>query len=554
MSKINGLLVLMLVLIMPGYAICNENREASDNSWHVISADSLKHLQTAFPLESKIGNKSILESLSIEKDRVKLCLLPENRCVFLVHPDTETDSAFKLGFGAEKLKADEKQAIVKAITKIPKTIWKTVKRENQSLFGLDRGYANAIWYLLQNTAKGYARRLIESLEKYEKDKVGIKLFKVIVLSLDDETDEARKIVSQLKKNGHNSPLVLLTDGMVDAFEDEIDEGAQKINDSLSDLPKGSLNRCNTANLLPFLMAKNGRQIQAISVWKAIEKKMPDCSLVIVSHAKQLLDWGKNDQALELINNSLKNDPKDIDKLVAKASILRRLKNIPEALKIVSQVNDIKPNDHEIISLHSTMASTMTHLDTYLNKMLERVKKSNKDLFAKHAAAVMSYYHGDFERSLKLTNEVIKEMPENSRARIYNSMSKYQLGDWEGALKGIQKLEEMGTDDPDLYYCYAMIWSGKDTNKARIYLEQYLAHPVSPDSVPEKQQRAWKEWKSLKDGVPPKAWQPGEEYPTKVENRIEEEEGRQCPAKRIVIALLLIALGFFAAGYIIGRKK
>jgi|GEM_PF-6606576 len=553
MRNVIGYLVLSLLVVFNCASLyaADETKEAA--TWYVISADSVVHLQRALPIGKKLGEKAVIDSVSIEKDRIKICLKPANKCVYLVRPTKDTGKSLAIEAGTSKLPPAQLADLKQAIDTVPLSIWKKVKMENKALFGLDSGWANAIWYLLQHDAVGYGRKLIESLEEYEQDMVGLKLFKVVILALDNDVPGARKILKQLVDSGNTSSLIQLTDGMLDAFDNKVDVGVKKINSSLNGFPKSSFDRCNTANLLPELMAKNGMEKKSIAVWTALEKEMPDCHLVLVAHATQLLDWGKNDDALQLIETSLKNDRKNIGKLVAKSRILRRLKRIPEALEVLSLVNDIQPNDHNMISMHSTMASTMMHLDDYLAKMLARVAKNDDDLFAKHAAAVMSYYHGDFEVSKKLSKEVMKLMPKNSRARIYNSMSKYQLGDWDAALKGIQKLEEIGTDDPDLYYCYAMIWSGKDTNQARIYLEQYLARPTGPDSIPEKQQRAWKEWEGLKKGIPPKAWQPGEEYPTKMVSKSSKDGDNQSPLNMILIFLLFVGLGF-GAGFLLGRKK
>ena len=565
--KFFGALLLALFLA-PSLVAASGDAAAPETGadWYVISPEGFRILERFFPVGLTFGPGRRIESMNVERDRVRLCVIrieekePLERCALLFHPLQAMAGDVRAGVLAihtdrESRGADEWRGLAKIAKKVPDTLWTRVRKEESGPVGSNAGWVAAVRHLLNRDEGGYALRLLESVERFEGRTRLVELFTALVLGQKGDYEEARVILERLNKDRADDPLISLARGRLLMLKGEAEGGAAAMAEALANLAEGSRSRCDPPLNVARLLARRERRDAAVAAWKAVEARFPDCKTVRISLGEQLLAWGRTGEALALWDRWLKISPKAPEVLMGRVTVLRRLKRLKEAMAELDRINTIKPNDESVITLHSTIASSLQDLEDYRQRMLERAGKDPDDLFAAHAAGVMSYYYGDYTTAKAVMDRLKTRMPKNARVHIYAAMSRYQLGDWEGARKGIEKLAEIGTKDPDLYYCMAMIWSTKDIERAREALEVYLAVPHHPDAVPEKQIRAWRQWQELGEGKVPADWLPGHGH--EANNRgIDAGGGRTESVAGSMGAWIAFALGaafVLLAGFLIGYR-
>jgi tetratricopeptide (TPR) repeat protein len=517
-----GLLLSMPVLAQTP---APESEGGESASWFVISKAGADKLSSLLPLDKSLEDGWRIESVSIEKDRVRLCLDlkadpkdSRRQCGFLYHPAQGFPGSETLSDNASLLLADIPDpapawaSIRKALNALPAEFWQAAKRETSGPIGSNSSWAQTLWYLLAQDETKLATRVLESIEAQDLHERTRQLFAALVAGQEGRRDDAMQILDKLADSGDASdPHIKLVRGRVAMLTGDIENGAKWISEAQANLPPASPNRCAPAGAIPKLLADRGRREEAVAAWNATLSAFSDCKDILIAFSDQLLDWGMTDLAMQTVEQRLTITPDDTDVLFQKVAVLRRQKKVIEAIDLLRRINEMKPNQEPVISLHSTLASSLQEAEAYRAEMLKRAETNPDDLFAVHAAGVMSYYAGQYDIAKRLMDSLKDRLPHNARVFIYAAMSRYQTNDWEGAKAGLDKLLEIGTKDPDLYYCYAMLYSTRDTTLSRQNLEEYLAVPHHPDAVPAKQQRAWHEWELLGKGIVPPEWMPGAEH-------------------------------------------
>lgn len=570
MSRLSCVLIGLIVCVaLFGQARAEGNKpvETDTSVWHVISASGAQRLSDALPLERDLEGGWRIATVNIEKDRVRICLeepstdgAPRRQCGVLFHPEQAFPGAEPVGSVASLLvKAQDGPSpawatIREAVLTLASGLWQQVRRENPDPIGSNHGFSRALWHLLAENETQLAARLLESLTLQDVPARTSTLFEALILGQQGERAKADELLARLPEwEEMQDPHVTLVRGRVAMLNEEAEAGAGLFAQALANLPLNSESRCVPPNDVPRLLARMGRQAQALAAWEALLAHFPDCKGIWTGFSAQLLDWGLTDQALALIDRALVLMPEDTDFLFQKVAIFRRQKKTLEAIALLDRINTLNPNQEAVINLHSTLASSLPSAEEYRAVLLARAQADPGDLFAVHSAGVMSHYAGDYATSVRLMDQAKEALPNNSRAHIYAAMSRYQLGQWEEAKAGLDLLSRLNASDPDLHYCYAMVWSTRDTEIARRHLEQYLAVPHLPDAIPAKQDRAWREWEMLAAGQAPPDWLPGAQV-SAAKRRGQRGSGDE--TNQMVLALTA-AVGLLAGGLLgvgIGRRR
>ncbi len=264
-----------------------------------------------------------------------------------------------------------------------------------------------------------------------------------------------------------------------------------------------------------------RPLSLLSTWRRMEKRddhgvallldaartYAACEAFDRELAKLLIEANRGEALIELGRLRLEHKPDDIDWLSRQATGYRLLKQHDKALEQYEKIQKISPNRDDILSAYSTVCASHPDPDAVDRRLAQRLKNDPNDLMAMHAQAVCHYYRGEFEEVLPLTDRLEKALPDNSRVWVYGGMSRYELGDSDGARERIERLPKLTNMDKDYYYCAAILAQRQDLERAKTMVRQYIDAPHTPLDRAEKIDFARDALRRLEEGRIVEEWLP-----------------------------------------------
>jgi tetratricopeptide (TPR) repeat protein len=250
----------------------------------------------------------------------------------------------------------------------------------------------------------------------------------------------------------------------------------------------------------------GKQERAAELRMALVKSAPQCTMAWSSLGRYMLDQGKAKEFLDLVNVALVNYPEEPELITQQARALRRQLRLKDSMVSYEKLYALT-HDESVISLYSSIASQNPGDDPTYNEIVKKSEEDPDNLLYRHAWGVLAHYRHDYPTSVRIMDELRPKLPTNARMFIYGAMSRYQLGDWDGALSWLRDLEKIGTADPDLWYCLSVLYHKRDKELSLKYLDKYLAIPPDPDEYQPKRQRAINFRGLVENGERVEDWEP-----------------------------------------------
>ncbi len=523
-----------------------------DDSVPVISKNGEQVLSGIFSEAAKKKKKLTVTRLNIERTRIRICVREAsapsnlNPACWLLYPGKlafPTDERVgNVAVHALRPGCDTfRERLLPFWKAIPADVWTFSAPESATMLAGGRKWADVAWTLLNEDRPGDVRKLLDEMAEGEETSLVWRLLEAARLGQEGDRKKALARLSELESDGLGGPEIGALRGRLDLLEGHVKEGLSLMAASLENFPESSVMRCRPFEDGIRLLMLRGKRTELLDIWNEGRTIFAGCHDAFIEMAERFLEWGMNAESEEILDYLVKENESNIDVLREKVKVLRRKKKDREALALLRDINRRFPNREDMIQLHSTIASSLKDAEAYRREMLAAAEADPEDLFAAHAAGVMSYYLGDYDRCRRLLEPLKKRLPGNTRVHIYTAMSHYHQGRWEEALQGLRYLESIQAKDPDLYYCLAILFSSKDIPRALGYLEQYLAVPHQPDEAPEKKNRAWREWEQLKQGIMPAEWKPGMEHIRDLEQAEDIDDGCRSlsdPASGLLAWILL----------------
>jgi tetratricopeptide (TPR) repeat protein len=279
---------------------------------------------------------------------------------------------------------------------------------------------------------------------------------------------------QADNNPHaESPLVLLaTFYATSNRRADMEATLKRIIDNSKDFPTGRL----TVGAFFVRMRDYGRAQQEFD--EGIKADPKNKTLYQKATVETLVLQGKDKEASELINEVLKQDPKDSEAISMRSALLLK-SGSPDQIK--QAVGDLQG----LVSRNPGNASSHFQLGQALlaNKQiepakiqLEEAKKLEPGLTGPRVLLARTYAQkGDFARSLAESEEVLMMQPGNYAARLLHSTALIALGKKEQARNEILALLKQSPNLPDAQYQLAWIsFQDKDFKEAENLFSQMRA--------------------------------------------------------------------------------
>ena len=499
-------------------------RPVSAQVW-VLPESSPPALQNIIGEKLPLRGSERLETITTDKESATVCfsgVSEETWCVRLVHPGLAIEGDFEAGaFAIQAAAGFTVSRHLAAVTELAERLkknesgrwWIKVSREDTADNDLEKFQAGIKQLLDENNTEA-AGKQIELLEEKHPQAEETKWLRIRYKTQTGDLKGARKAISSISGDGGKSSRYALETARLLVFSGKIKAGVDAFAKLKQDRNKNGAGEntqdaCNMIGQMAKALYSGNKKEEALALRRETVLRFPDCSETWLDLSTQILENDDASGLLALIEPFMEKSPDNPDLLYAQAIALRRLKHRRKALKVFRKLYDLTKNE-DIIPIYSTIAARSIGDEDLFREISDLARNYPKNPLFTHAIGVMSYYRGDYHTAIHIMNAVKKKLPNDARVHIYGAMSRYELGDWEGAKKWLDELQKIGRSDPDLHYCLAVLHHRKDREKALSQLDLYLSTPASPDEDPKKRARAIEYRDDLVNGRDIPDWIPSSE--------------------------------------------
>ncbi len=231
-------------------------------------------------------------------------------------------------------------------------------------------------------------------------------------------------------------------------------------------------------------------------------------------SETMMDTGRSVELLEWLDKSLKKQPENTQRLRQKAMALWRLKRFEESMEAWRALYDLSP-DPKVLENHTSLIERLDDKKTLQDQMVARMKTHPDDKLARHTLAVLHCHFGRYQTCEEEVDTLLLDSPDDTVLFLYAAISRYELGDWEGAKETLDNLHVKRNKNilnRELYYYQAMIYHREDLEKSLHYLDILFGRPIGTEEPLAQYAKALEIRKRLLKGETIWEWLPDEEYP------------------------------------------
>ena len=216
-----------------------------------------------------------------------------------------------------------------------------------------------------------------------------------------------------------------------------------------------------------------------------------------------LDHDQNTKALALLDDWLKANPDDLDRLKVKGNLLTWLKRHDDAIALFQSALS-KSNSQEKSNLNSLIAAAYTEKGDYelaLKNIDDAIDRTGKQGF-KFQKAVIYQRMNNHDDAISLLSELLENGAYNREVLAHRATSYMATNQHDNAREDYEKLREFHPDAIGIYLNLAEIAEAKSQSaEALKNYELYLKY-ADPESAPaEDLQRVQTRVKQLQGGTP-----------------------------------------------------
>ncbi len=516
-SKCSALSILFLALLFPAIWPKAVRAEENENHWVIPKTSAEWLIRLLNPEKFRAGGYK-LGSIDIRENRILLEIGKGKRIWKLTltqaeAADSSGDVAGPFAVSFEKnTPAAMKKALLRGLRKRLASL-KTDQVWSRAAWSAEEELGPGAWTaseirdittkLLDGNETDLAERAIHLLKRIPESSEFPRL-DLRLMAAKGAFGPAETLLDRLKKekkiedsefSWEHARLSILKGDMAGAMKDLKHYREQK-SEKQADL-------CSIDTLANLLILRD-EHFRSLELRKAMNENFPECLDIFANRARHQLDIRQDREALQTIENVARAHPEHVALQQALAAALRRNKRQMEAVDIYAKIYN-KTGSERMLSLYSTIISQNPDCMPHLEKARKLNAEHPDNLMYKHSLGVLSHYCGFHEDTIRIMDELREKLPTNARVYIYGAMSRYETGDWQGAKEWLDELARIGTADPDLYYCQAVIHHLKDPKLALKHLDEYLRHPQGPDEMPLKRVRSMEIREMLVKGKPVTYW-------------------------------------------------
>lgn len=487
----------------------------------VFSAQDSRALVDTLKHEPLIGRKCRLDGVSAQKQRVlifyrcggktsvKITLFPKKQ------PDTFHAGAFWVAVnGTKRLTARQKAQIRGFFTKnSSKFNWtrpivkkKTVSRVPHACKQATAVLARARKLL----SKGNTRAGTKMIRGVVKgcNQTGIRLNALSLMglfSLPGQAELLKKILNQTAGRHKKEPGSFsagLDYALTLAYAKRVTDAIRVFKEAMKTKP-GNISTCPQSMLIQALSTTANADTWKFAL-SVINGRHP-CKQAVIStlwmaHKRKDIAGIKS-----VLHRGLALYPNDSDIRLQAAYALDVLEDFDDAFDLFMGLAIQNPARPRVLSMLGTVAVDAHDRKALISRLKKLRKNAKNRIPVDYVLGVFAYYDGDFDKVEKLMAPALKVAPDETRPNIYIALVHFWKGDFQTALRMLKRLEPKAFEDPDVYYCEAVIWADRDIHKATQAMKTYVTMMNEEKGRMEfgnKRQRAARILRTLESGKVP----------------------------------------------------
>ncbi len=220
-----------------------------------------------------------------------------------------------------------------------------------------------------------------------------------------------------------------------------------------------------------LAGKASEGLQMLRDWHKAE---PDCIDVVIAASQMGRRAGIAPTTLDMLEDATKRHPKDVPLTIHLAHTYKEIKRYREALALLDGM------DFHGVELDKALVLDITRVyldapDSGASLAVHRARSDKDPTDATSAFIVGTILHhndqwAESNRYLERSQNAFATEP---RQYIYTGMNYFRMGNQAEGERLIEHAMKLGSSDPDIYYCRAVVWTLKDPKRAAADLETYL---------------------------------------------------------------------------------
>ncbi len=227
--------------------------------------------------------------------------------------------------------------------------------------------------------------------------------------------------------------------------------------------------------------QRGDQFQAaLGLLAEVVRRSPSCRSAGLKSAQIAQTIGSPNLAIQTLQPLLAAQPGDLELAVTMANLERQADRLEAALQRLVKLDlaQVPPGSPLVLPmtrvLIDAVGAQLPAALAFTQKMAAQSDKDPTDGVAAFIAGTILHHSGDWQASNRYLLRSEKAFASEPRQFLYSAMNHLHLGEQAEAERRVTHAFRMGTADPDVWYCRAMIFARSQPQQALADLGNYLA--------------------------------------------------------------------------------
>lgn len=224
----------------------------------------------------------------------------------------------------------------------------------------------------------------------------------------------------------------------------------------------------------------GAPSAALGLLAEVTRRAPTCRAAALHAARLAQVIGAPDVAMQALQPLLQRHPEDLELALTMANLERQADRLDAALQRLLRL-DLRrmPADSALVLpltrvLIDAVGAQLPAALAFAEAIAARSDQDPADAVAAFIAGTIEHHAGRWQASNRFLARSEKAFANEPRQFLYSAMNHLHLGDQAEAERRVSHAFRMGTHDPDVWYCRAMIFARSRPQQALEDLGKYLA--------------------------------------------------------------------------------
>lgn len=238
--------------------------------------------------------------------------------------------------------------------------------------------------------------------------------------------------------------------------------------------------CQAATAVADDVQRGGQVPAAMGLLAEVVKRDPSCRRAALMAGQFAQIVGAPQLAIQAMQPLVTAHPDDLELAVTMANLERQGDKLDRALQRLLQLDlaQVPPGSPLVLPmtrvLIDAVGAQLPAALEFTRKITAQSDQNPNDSVAAFIAGTILHHSGDWQASNRYLLRSEKAFASEPRQFLYSAMNHLHLGEQAEAERRVTHAFRMGTQDPDVWYCRAMIFARSQPEQSLADLGNYLA--------------------------------------------------------------------------------